>query len=272
MKYFVWIFILLLVSCSSDHGDAWIAKYGDDVVTKAEIQQILPKDISADDSIQFVRQYVENWVKDKILIQESENILSEDELQKIEEKIAAYREDITEATIEDHLMQNFSDSVSEKEMKAYHENFPDTFVLKKNIISYRIMEIPKDSSGIFKKLMRNDEMDELTTRLKHNGYYFDFKKDNWIEKEKLTASDILPKRIKNQNLMDEGQIFSSNSNDKTFVLQVVEIGRKGKNAPYSYIKPTIKSVVLNKRKLNLLSRKKKELYDKALENDEIEIK
>lgn len=272
MKYISVILFCFFTACQPKNESGWIAKYNDEIISTSEIKQMLPEDISQEDSIQFVREYVEKWAKDKILLNESNNILSEEENLDIEQKVAAYREDITEAMIEEHLMHNFTDSVSENEMKTYYDKFPDNFLLKENIISYRMMEVPKDSGRKYKRLLRKDKIDELKSKLKRNNYYADFEENKWIELDKLKSSDILPEKIKKQNLLDKGQIYSTNVNNKSFIIQVTEIGKKGRTAPYFYIKPTIKNVVLNKRKLNLLSQKKNELYDKALQNGDIEIK
>ncbi|MDO5654872.1 MAG: hypothetical protein Q4G27_01890 [Flavobacteriaceae bacterium] len=263
---------MCLISCKRESNDAWVVKYKDFTLAKSELNEILPQGLSAEDSINFVNLYIKKWVKTKVLISEKENLLSDEELLILERKIEKYREDLTANMIEDKWVLTFNDSIREDEMMQYYKDVPDTFILKNDVLSYRIMEIPTDSLKKFRELLRNNEMEKLEKKLKELGSFYDFKLNNWIEKEKLLSTDILPEKIKKHNLMIENQIITDAKNDNTIVFQTLEFGKSGSPAPYSYIKPTIKSVLLNKRKLNLLSQKKNELYDKALENDEIKRK
>lgn len=272
MRIFALLFCMLMISCAQEDEDGWVAKYKEFVITKTELKAVIPKDLSGDDSLKFVNQYVENWIKNRVLISEKSDFLNEDELTKLEMKVAKYREDLTEVMIEDKLMLGFSDSVSDSELQKYYNEFPDSFILNDDIITYRLMEVPEDSASAYRKLLQKDEVAELKKKLTSNGYYHDFKADNWIETDKLKKSDLLPEKIRNQNLMSEDQIFSSSEQGKSVILQVLKTGKKDAPAPFDYIKPTIKNVVLNKRKLNLLTQKKNELYEKAIENDEIERK
>ena len=55
------------------------------------------------------------------------------------------------------------------------------------------------------------------------------------------------------------------------LLRIINLKRKGSEAPYDFVKPTIKNLLLNKRKLNLLSDLQKELYKEAINNNQIKI-
>ena len=274
MKHILLYLTILLsfAACKENSEDGWVVRYQDDVITTTELKEVLPNGLSADDSLKFVNSYIKNWVKNRILISEKDNLLTDEELNSLEQKVAKYREDLTEIMIEDKLIRAFPDTVAEAELQKYYADFPETFILKNDIISYRIMEIPTDSFRNYRELLRDNDITKLEGKLKANSYYYDFKPGNWIEKDKLLQMDLLPDRIKEQNLMTENQIFTEKKQDNTFVFQTLETGKSGQPAPYDYIKPTIKNVVLNKRKLNLLSQKKNELYDKVLENDEIKRK
>lgn len=273
MKKFILILTgVFLWSCQQEPPLQWVAKYKDNILTKNDIQAVIPKGLSKDDSLQFVNQHIEKWAKDKIVLSEVADLLSQEEINSIEAQAAAYKEDLFESAIEDKFMLGFSNEVAEEEMKTYYEQYPDTFILKNDVLSYRLFKVPEDSANLYKKLLKSEDYEDLKTRLKINDYYYDFTPHNWIELDKLLKTDILPEKIKNQNLMIKNQIFSTTDNGQSFVFQIDEVAKKGSPAPYSYIKPTIKSVVLNKRKLNLLSEKKHKLYEKALENDEIKKK
>ena len=274
MKFYICIYCIFLITflaCNEQSNQSWVAKYQDEIITNTELKAVMPKGLSTDDSLKFVNQYIKNWVKSKVLISEKDNLLSEDEIKNIELKVAKYREDLTEIMIEDKLTASYSNTVEEKDLQQYYNDFPETFILKDDVLSYRIMKVPSDSARKYKAMLQ-ENLETLTVLLKKNNYYFDFKDNNWVEKDKLLSTDLLPEKIKKQNLMVENQIYTYTQGENTLVFQTLKSGKAGNAAPYEYIKPTIKRVVLNKNKLNLLSQKKNELYEKAVENDEIKRK
>lgn len=273
MKKLIIIIIFFGIGCNQQESpENWVAKYNDSYLLKRDILSVIPKGLSEDDSLLFVNQYIEKWAKDRVLMHTVNDFLNEEEIVRIQTQVESYRENLMESAIEEKFMQDISDEVSEEELKDYYEKFPETFILKDDIITLKLLEVPEDSANRYKRMLRNQEYEDLQARLEFNQYRFDFTKDNWVELDKLLATDVLPERIKNQNIMVRNQIFSATDNNRAFIIQIDGIGKKGEPAPYSYIKPTIKSVVLNKRKLNLLSEKKHELYEKALENHEIKKK
>ena len=67
-------------------------------------------------------------------------------------------------------------------------------------------------------------------------------------------------------------MFEIKNNNKIFLLKIIDYAEKGEAAPLSYSKKALKSILLNKRKLNLLSQKKEDLYQKAIYENEIQRK
>lgn len=258
----------LIFSCESD-SDGYVARYGDYVLTKTDVIRMLPTDLDKEDSLAYVNQIIEQWAKDKVLLNNSKNILSEEELSQIELKVAHYEDDITTSFLEDKLTQDLNDSISGAEITAYYNQYRDSFELKEDYLNYRYMIIPKDSASIYKTMLRKSEYGALKQKLDVNGYQNDLNTQNWISKQKFNKTNLFPKELKQQNLRTKNQIFTVQQNTSIFVFELVEYRKAGQTSPLPLVKDMIKNVLINKRKLNLLSEKKKELYNKALRNDEI---
>ena len=174
MKFYICIYCIFLITflaCNEQSNQSWVAKYQDEIITNTELKAVMPKGLSTDDSLKFVNQYIKNWVKSKVLISEKDNLLSEDEIKNIELKVGKYREDLTEIMIEDKLTASYSNTVEEKDLQQYYNDFPETFILKDDVLSYRIMKVPSDSARKYKAMLQ-ENLETLTVLLKKNNYYF----------------------------------------------------------------------------------------------------
>jgi hypothetical protein len=82
-----------------------------------------------------------------------------------------------------------------------------------------------------------------------------------------------PQLNENDNLnqlINRRRIKMTNDSAVTFI-RILNLKPKGNQAPFDFVKPTIKNLLLNKRKLNLLSDLQNQLYKDAINNNEIKI-
>lgn len=236
---------------------------------------MLPKGIPPQDSVSMVKEYIEKWAKNLVILENSRDILKENELLDIEQKVEQYRNDLLIDQIEIHWLS--SDSLnsipSESELKKYYENYKDSFIADNNFVEYRFIKVPKEKAYTTRKLLLDNSPEAnnaLEKLAQENEYKAELKKNQWIEFHNL--SKIIP-LLKNAppSIYLQKQIFNFPENDSYFMLQITDFAKNGQKKPFSLVKNQIQSIVINKRKLNLLSDKKNELYEKALYNDEIKI-
>jgi hypothetical protein len=61
------------------------------------------------------------------------------------------------------------------------------------------------------------------------------------------------------------------SNDDVYLIKITNVIDKNQVSPFEYIKPTLKEIILNKRKLELIKQFEKEITDDAIKNNDYEI-
>ncbi|MCH8331732.1 MAG: hypothetical protein IH946_10225, partial [Bacteroidetes bacterium] len=143
-----------MVSCtfleSEDLGkDMPLARVHDDYLYYDDLKNALGDAISNDDSSELVSNYVENWVKQKLLIRIAEDHLS-DEQRNVDQKIEDYRRSLNIFLYEKELIRQKLDTVvSENEITEYYENSTqDFFELKTNIVQFRYAKIKPETPKI----------------------------------------------------------------------------------------------------------------------------
>lgn len=268
------LFFTVLNSCEffeQENNEAWIAKYKNHYLAKVDLKSIYQEGLSKKDSIALANDFIENWLKDKILLEESKNILSEEDLLNIEVKINQYKEDLIGAYIQDNLLGDKNiNKISEEAIRSYYDEYKNNFPLKNTVVDYKYIVVPKEESSEIKKLFRTSDFDSIIKVAKKNNYIYDIQPVNWIELSKLNRFPDT-NEIKTY-LLRKGQILSTEKNNKTSIVYISDYKKSKDISPYNYIKPQLKKIILNKRKLNLLSKLKNDLYEKAVVNEEIKRK
>ncbi|MFH1936419.1 MAG: peptidyl-prolyl cis-trans isomerase, partial [Bacteroidota bacterium] len=82
MKNSLIIFLLVLTACSYLHknGDRPVARVDDDYLFESDLTDLVAPGTSATDSLNLTRNYIDGWIKKKILIHQAEKNLTEDQL------------------------------------------------------------------------------------------------------------------------------------------------------------------------------------------------
>lgn len=270
------IFTLLLASCKNSDSVDWVAKYKEYELPSSELKSVIPVGASLEDSIKLAQNYIDNWLKSKVLKENSEEILSKDQLLDIEVKVESYKNDLILNEIEEQwLSENPPKEPTDDEIEAFYKENSAIIPIKNTILEYQFISVPSEQVPQAKKLLRQGTPESIKS-LKNlaDEYKFTAQLDEnqWIEWGDFCKLMQLPPDTPQSRFLQKNEIFQINQQTKVIVLKISNFATEGQSAPMSYAKRTLKNIILNKRKLNLLSQKKDELYQKAIYDKEIERK
>lgn len=280
----IWVLVAVgFVSCKGKlefskkkaEDEKIIVQYGEHFLTDKDIRLILPKDVSKEDSAKLVKTYIEEWVKKKAIVDKAEENIDELTLKEIDNKMVEYRQDLLINAYNNYLIEkNLKDSLPESEILSYFEKHKESFPLSKDIVQYRYVSVNKSEESRAERLFNsgNDEdFDELMKIVLTSGNHYHDKDSIWY------GVDILPAQIPMLNgaenlreLLNRRRLKITNDSLVTMI-KILKLKPKGSEAPFNFVKPTIKNLLLNKRKLNLLGDLQKQLYKEAINNNEIKI-
>lgn len=252
-----------------------IVQYREHFLTDRDIRLILPQDYTKEDSIKLVKTYIEEWVKKKAIVDKAEENIDELTLKEIENKIVEYRQDLLVNAYNNYLIEkNIKDSISEQEIQEYFEKHKDSFPLVKDIVQFRGVSVSKKNETVAERLFnsgKDEDFDELMKIVLAEGGNYHDKDSIWY------ASDVITAHFPELNngdyfhqLMSRRRVKIASDSTVTF-LRILNLKPKGSKAPFEFVKPTIKNLLLNKRKLNLLGDLQNKLYKEAIEKNEIKI-
>lgn len=253
-----------------------IARVGENYLFKEDIASLVYDGISDADSITIVTNYINNWASKQLLLSKAKINLPEEKLAEFDALVADYQTDLYTRAYKDALVHQAADSmVTKSQMQRFYENEKENFRLKELLVKIRFVELPKqflNKSEVIKKMKSFSQED--VKFLDSIGVQFkklNFNDSIWVSASRVLA-EIPPLTIENQDkYLKKSQFFELEDALGVYLAQVIDVRKVNDIAPLSFIEPTIKQVLLNRRKLNYIRSLETELIDEAIKENKFEI-
>jgi hypothetical protein len=276
LKKYIFIFCLIIsYACNKNaSNDAIVARVGDKYLYWSELGEIIPNNASPEDSIMLCETYVGNWIREQIVLKQAEENLAE-EKKNFDELIENYRKSLLTYSYEQELVRQKLDTVvSNEEVEKYYDENIQNFELKDYIVKVKFCAISEDSKDLklMKKLFYSTKPEdfgkwEALCIEKQASYYFD--EDRWmlwedlIKKIPLEVFDV-------ESFLKRNKSVELERNGSLHMIMFLDYQLSGSRSPLSFERENIKSMILNRRKIDLLNRMREDVYQQALQSKEIE--
>ena len=273
------IVLPMFASCKAisdflDNGEV-VARVGDAKLMMEEIQRVVPKGISPEDSVILAKQYINSWALDHVYMEVAESQLSAAE-RDVSQELETYRRSLLKYRYEQlYVNQRIDTLVSEDQIQEFYERHSDRFILTYPVVKARFMSISSDTPNLktMQKKMASDdyaEVMEADSMAYLTAYKFTTWDDAWIDASTLAkefgaeASSVL-------SSLKKGWIERTDTNKVKSLAYISEIIPAGKMAPSEYSAPFIKDMIISARKQSLLSTLEQDLLRDARESGKLEI-
>ena len=277
LKYiFLYGAVLWAASChlfEKDEKREVLAKAGKSTLYLEDLEEILIGKQNYTDSIEAIEKYVDTWVKNQILLQKAEYNLG-DQKSEFEKQIEQYRRDLLIfAYQQEYLKQNLDTIITDAELQSYYDLNKENFFLKENILIADFAVFPvsvpkkKDLIKNFNSSNKKDIENFNQAALKY-AKAFSIDDPSWISQVEL-AKIIPTNTIDNQWASNKTFVVEDSLN--IYFLKINDYKRMGEASPLYYVENTIRSILLNKKKLELQKKLEDDIIQRAYKNDEIEI-
>lgn len=268
-----------LFSCSyfekNTQEDA-VARVGDKFLSADALQKLISEDISKEDSINIVTNYINTWAKKQLLVKKARINLDEQQITDFEELVNQYRADLLIAAYKEALVANSMDTIiSPEEIKAYYEGNKENFKLNEALLKMRYIQVDKsyDEMDTAKELLRSyssedqKKLEEMSLQFKA----YSLNDSTWIKVSSLVQK-IPPITYDNKDdYLKKSQFFELTDSLEVYLVHIKDVLKRNDIAPESYVIPTLKQIILNKRKLEFIRNLEKDLMDEAIQKKQYEI-
>lgn len=274
-----WLLILFvtLSACEyftpKENGEE-VARVNTTYLYKKDIKNILPEGISKEDSAILVTNFINQWATKQLLIDQALINIPLKQQEQYNKLVSEYKTSLfTEAYKNIIVSRDFDSVVSDVALKTYYEKDKQNFILNDELLKVRYVIVEEGNSNLalikqkLKDFTKKDQQELQSMYLQYKNY--NLNDSTWIKKE--TFLENVPSLIKNQEIFKKNTFAQIQNQESICIIKVEDILQKNDIAPLSFITPTIKQIVLNKRKLELIKNIEKDITKDAITNNKFEI-
>lgn len=278
-RYSLFLVIVLFCSCNyfkPGQKPESIARVGKSYLYKSDIATLVPVGTSKEDSVLMVRDFINRWASQKLLIEAAERNLSDKKKGEYNALIKQYKIDLyTKAYIEEVVKNNVDTLVTQQELKKYYDENKENFKTNGTLVRLRFINLAKDNprfATIRSKFFDYNKKDKKfwdTYALQFKS--FALNDSVWVDMSQVYVKLPVINPDNRDELIRPGRKAEIQSNEDVYLIKITNVIDKNQISPFEYIKPTLKEVILNKRKLELIKKFEKEITDDAIKNKDYEI-
>jgi hypothetical protein len=237
---------------------------------RAELDALIPKGLSPEDSTELARKYITTWASDLIYQKVAQQQLSKSE-RDVTKELEDYRKSLLKYRYEQlYVNERLDTAVADELVEEYYAAHPEKFMLQRPLLRARYLNIAKDSPAIksLKKMMKSSDPNVLV-EADSVAYSVALKFTTW-NNEWIDAAALAGEFGTDYNTMlqsiNNGWIESADTTGYLKLAYIPEILHKGELAPIEYSAPDIKDIILSARKQALIATLERDLLNDAREN------
>ena len=276
MKSICPIIILLICSCglpTNEESNA-VARVGEDFLLISDLEnQIGP---NGGDSLQITMRTINEWAEELLYLKKAEINLSSREKIGLEELVSTYRNDLYVKTYKDKAIQSQLDSiVGKEEIESYFEQNKFNFKTNKDLMRGRYVRVRNENynlRSIRKSIRRYNEDDKVfldSIALQFTTYSLN--DSIWVQASQFfNRLPSIPER-RYKNFLKNDTFFELQDSLEVYLVVIEEVVLRNDLAPLDYVAPTLKQILINKRKLELMRQLDREIIEEGLRQNIYEV-
>lgn len=273
--YMFFMLVVFAVSCKqTEQGTRQvIAKTSTHVLYKDVVISAMPISLSAEDSVTFVKNFVDDWLHFTLLYEKADdNIPNNDSV--LQNQIKRFREELYINTYEQiFLMQKLDTLIPQKEIDEYYAKHRQEFILSSPVVKPTLIVFPKEKQEdieIVENLFfskKDDALDELKNHCFMHCQKFSFA-NTWVDLDAMKQE--LPFDVRNEIYTRSGGTKLQDSSHVYFV-RIEEYLSAGSPMPVELVHDKIAKVILQSRKVKLLKDMRNKIYQEASHRRQFEV-
>lgn len=253
-----------------------LARVGDRFLYEEDIASLVQDDMSAEDSTVFVTNYINNWASKQLLLSKSKINLPEEKLAEFDRLVADYRADLyTRAYIEALVNQSQDTAVTKNQLQEFYEREKENFKLNEKLVQLRFVGMSEqflDRDGVEAKIKNWDDSDKMYL----DSIAVQFKKIHFNDSIWVSASRVIEEippltQANEETHLKKSQFFELQDSLEVYLGWVTNVLEVNETAPFDYVEPDIRQLILNRRRLNYVKRLETEIIDEAIKKNEFEV-
>ena len=278
MRYAFLLLILFVSSCQLKEvsSDKIVARVNNQYLYASEVNDHIRANLSSADSTSMAKNYINAWVKEQLLLEKAVFNLNPSQQTSLENLIRQYRNDIFIKTYQEEWLKSRMDTlVTPQEIEAYYKENKQNFKLHQDLVRGRYVQLPLanfNKASVSRALRRFNDSDRNyldSISLQFNSAYLNdsvwFRPQAFFNRINRSSPQEYDRYLKSK------RFFEIEDSIDLYLVFVEEVRRRNEIAPLSHINPTLKQILLNKRKLETMRQFDNDILEEAIKNKTLKI-
>ncbi|MGG5601123.1 MULTISPECIES: hypothetical protein [unclassified Myroides] len=284
IKYIKHAVVLLAVllgytSCNKQKkldGDNYIARVDDKYLDRSSLQNIVPPQTTVKDSIAMVELFINKWATKQLLMDAAAFNLSDDKKKEIDELVANFKSELLiKGYLEKLVQQSVDTVVRTSDLKEYYDKIKSGFKVDDMLVKLSYVNILNSNSHYNKvksgfnggKDVKYELLDQLSLQMKS----YVLNDSLWVNVSQIYEKLPFINSENREQYLKNNTYFEVKDENSTYFVRISQVLRKGDIVPYSYLEPSLRLMVLNNRKMELLKQIEEDILKDAKKDKNYEI-
>lgn len=271
--------LITVISCnyfSSEVEKEPIARVNQSYLYKEDIIPLIGENVSPEDSTLIVSNFITRWATQQLLIDRAMYNLSSEQQKEFDELVKNYKNELYTKAYADALVDKRLDTtLQDLQVVDYYKSHLENFRLNEDLVKLRFINLNKNSldfSDVKKNFIRFNEKDrENLDKIALQFKAYSFNDSVWVS-SKSVFDKIGPLNDANKaQLLKKSNFLELEDSLEVYLVYVNDVLLRNEQAPIEYARSTIKQIILNRRKADLVKELEKDITKDAIENKQFEI-
>ena len=257
-------------------GDTTIARAGGKDLRLGDVRSVVPQGLSGDDSAAFMKVYIDRWVLKQLKLQEAETLFSSS-AGDIDKMVEEYRQALLIRQLDQHYVDRSIDTVfTADEIAAYYNAHKADFKLDRTIVKGRIVRFGEGyrQAAKLKTLMgaRSEaQQQDFRDICEKNDFTVDDFRDQWIDFPEFLSYLPTLRSQSYDSVLATAAVQEMRDSHAHYYFQIDAVLREGEPIPLERLRGTIRRILFNQRKGEIIRAHEEELCARAAEMGEVKI-
>jgi hypothetical protein len=237
-----------------------------------DIKLLIPKNIEKNDSLVFTRSIINSWAVKQLLLKKAEDNNTQNDNSEINNLVKDYRQALLINGYKERLIKQQLDTlIEQQEIIDYYKLNSKNFRLNEELIKTRYLHFSNDlidRKEVVKSFKKGTIEDLEELEIKQLTFKQIMLNDSvWTPLENV----LLKIPFSRINLLKKTKLLQKEDSLGLYLVTIKDVLLRNQIAPLSYIKLTIKQMILHQRKLQLIRDLEKIILKDAIQNKSYKI-
>lgn len=257
-------------------GEKYVARVDDNYLERSSLQNIVPPQSTVKDSIAMVELFINKWATKQLLMDAAEFNLSDEKKKEIDELVANFKSELLiKGYLEKLVQQSIDTVVHTSDLKNYYEQVKKGFRVDDMLVKLSYVNILNSNSHFNKvkqgfnggKDVKYQMLDQLSLQMKS----YVLNDSLWVNVSQIYEKLPFINAENREQYLKNNTYFEVKDENSTYFVRINRVLKKGDEVPYSYLEPSLRLMVLNNRKMELLKQIEEDILKDAKKDKNYEI-